>query len=131
MFSATQIQNMQAEANRLQAQIAVATTPTAQTSKIRERVGAQSNRLAPLTGKETSAQLLERIALLEKQAATPQPIGITLGIGESGCLCLYGFQKRYPINLYANVLEWIFANQMTIKAFMAKHADKLSRKATK
>jgi hypothetical protein len=71
--------------------------------------------------------LLARIAQLEAQVAKGNG-GITMKIGQSGGLSIYGLGNRYPTTLYKSQWEKLLAHTDDIKAFLEANADKLATK---
>jgi hypothetical protein len=65
----------------------------------------------------TEKEMLERIALLEKQVANKSAKGTALKIGEKGGVSFYGVGRR-PVTLYASQWETVFAHIGEIKAFV-------------
>ncbi len=49
-------------------------------------------------------------------------------VSEKGALSVYGLQSRWPVTLYADQWERLFAVAEDIKAFIAQQNGKLSRK---
>lgn len=62
------------------------------------------------------------------KAAADKKLTITMKVTEKGGLSLYGIQ-RFPVTLYRDQWERIFAASAAIQAFIGANKDKLTTKA--
>lgn len=63
-------------------------------------------------------------------AAVASATGLTVKITDKGGLSVYGLQ-RFPVTLYREQWEKLFAAAPKVKAFMDANADQLATKAAK
>ena len=74
-----------------------------------------------MTIEQAAAELRE---LVEVRSMGP----LRCKVSEKGALSVYGLQKQFPVTLYADQWERLFAAADDIKAFIAQQNGKLSRK---
>ena len=79
---------------------------------------------------EDIPKLLERLKLAEEENAKLKAAGekkISFKVSEKGALSIYGL-NRFPVTLYKEQWQTIFANQARINDFIAENDDKLASK---
>ena len=79
---------------------------------------------------EDIPKLLERLKLAEEENVKLKSAGvkkISFKVSEKGALSIYGL-NRFPVTLYKEQWQTIFANQDRINEFIAENDDKLAIK---
>ena len=76
--------------------------------------------------KPSYAELQARLEYLE--AHQPKPRAISFKVGEKGGVSAYGM-GRFPVTLYVEQWERLFAAIPELKAFIVANESKLTRKA--
>ena len=81
--------------------------------------------------KTSNADLLARLAQLEAENAklrAQTTRSVSMKVSEKGAVSIYGLAGRFPVTLYAQTFEKLFAMSDQVKAFIEANKDKLSRK---
>jgi hypothetical protein len=73
-----------------------------------------------------SLSIADGLALLKEVKA--ESIPLKLKVSEKGCLSIYGLTSRFPVSLYPNQWERIFAQIDDIRAFIEQHKTEFSVK---
>jgi len=74
----------------------------------------------------TVEQLLARIAQLEADKAKASKVHFK--VGEKGGVSVYGINSRFPVTLYAEQWDRLFAHEPELKAFIKAHRSELTTK---
>ena len=77
----------------------------------------------------TYAELVAKLATMEKALANKAAVGTSMRIGEKGGLSVYGL-GRFPVTLYASQWRKLIALTPEIDKFLTANADKLAEKGT-
>lgn len=73
-----------------------------------------------------SISIADGLALM-KDLKTEQP-ALKLKVSKKGCLSIYGLTSRFPVSLYPNQWERIFAQIDDIRDFIEQHKTEFSVK---